>query len=472
MHHVLLVSENRILLKELYGFLCDKPDYQIHIVPFSANAYEAFVEVRADIVVLDVDVLMPYKSILQQLEQSQWNYNAVVLIDFADRLVERENITYLEKSHLSARLLEKAFSPAEGAQARPRGGVSIAVNLDGGMEFFSYPDIYYILLAKSVGPVPNISKEETMRRIRAQTRHIGEIEIMSAGSNDYICSVRKSKLRQGFLFSEFGRAILSMLGKSYAVIYSENIKWSELESVYSGIIGISPYCYYLKGESVDVQRLRERISPVDMRGLKELLGKLVGYIFDGREAPLQECLSEIYFHKLKPHLDRPAHGYVRWFLGLCIQMLSFPVAPDCTPLPSGHPSAELEYEDALARLKQLAAATAGLKLPHAVHEAIFTLLTCFHQELSLYDVADKLNLNKIYIGRIFHQWTGVTVLEFLQIIRMQSAYYMLKETDLKIREIALLAGYRDSGYFSRVFKKRAGYSPEDYRNEFQPERKT
>ena len=46
---------------------------------------------------------------------------------------------------------------------------------------------------------------------------------------------------------------------------------------------------------------------------------------------------------------------------------------------------------------------------------------------------------------------------------MEKARLLLRETDLKVREIAARLGYDDPFYFSNVFKKCVGVSPEQYR---------
>jgi transcriptional regulator GlxA family with amidase domain len=54
-------------------------------------------------------------------------------------------------------------------------------------------------------------------------------------------------------------------------------------------------------------------------------------------------------------------------------------------------------------------------------------------------------------------------LAYLQQYRLQSARDLLRTSNLSIAEVALQAGYQDSGYFCRLFKLTMKQTPRDYR---------
>ena len=55
-------------------------------------------------------------------------------------------------------------------------------------------------------------------------------------------------------------------------------------------------------------------------------------------------------------------------------------------------------------------------------------------------------------------------MQYLENIRLRKARELLESTSLSISDIARTAGYNDSNYFARSFKKVYGVSPRDYRN--------
>ena len=91
------------------------------------------------------------------------------------------------------------------------------------------------------------------------------------------------------------------------------------------------------------------------------------------------------------------------------------------------------------------------------------ILSSYRRELGVAEIAEQLSLSKNYFGQLFKSQTGMTVSEYLNLVRIEKAKALLKETTLKVYEIADEVGFTDSFYFSSVFKKLVGVSPKEYR---------
>lgn len=87
----------------------------------------------------------------------------------------------------------------------------------------------------------------------------------------------------------------------------------------------------------------------------------------------------------------------------------------------------------------------------------------FMDELSLELIAQKFYFNPSYFSCFFKNYTGISFSEYLFNTRMQKAKELLKNTDYKIYEIAVKVGYKDPGYFNRIFKRKFGIAPDEYR---------
>ena len=86
-----------------------------------------------------------------------------------------------------------------------------------------------------------------------------------------------------------------------------------------------------------------------------------------------------------------------------------------------------------------------------------------NSELSLPFIAHKLGISANYLSTIFSKKQGQPLKRYLQQVRIQSSSKMLIETDFAISEIALLNGFEDPNYFSKLFKQLIGTTPNRYR---------
>lgn len=87
----------------------------------------------------------------------------------------------------------------------------------------------------------------------------------------------------------------------------------------------------------------------------------------------------------------------------------------------------------------------------------------YKTQITLDEVADKINLTPTYLSRKFRKVTGTTFKEYLTQIRIKQASQALLTTDDSITQIALDCGFGSSNYFKDIFKKMTGVSPRTYR---------
>lgn len=73
------------------------------------------------------------------------------------------------------------------------------------------------------------------------------------------------------------------------------------------------------------------------------------------------------------------------------------------------------------------------------------------------------NLSPSYLSALFSQETGQTLTEYVNEKRVKLAMRLLATTKLQIQTIAQHCGILDVHYFSKVFKKKLGITPKQYR---------
>lgn len=84
--------------------------------------------------------------------------------------------------------------------------------------------------------------------------------------------------------------------------------------------------------------------------------------------------------------------------------------------------------------------------------------------ISLNEVADAVEVSANYFSTVFRQETGMTFTEYVTKKRMDKAKQLLRQTERPSGEIASEVGFKDSHYFSFVFKKTQGCTPREYRS--------
>lgn len=97
-------------------------------------------------------------------------------------------------------------------------------------------------------------------------------------------------------------------------------------------------------------------------------------------------------------------------------------------------------------------------------DSAITFIKEHHEEnLSLKDIAKHANLSPNYFVRKFKERTGYAPLQFVCIMKMERAKYLIEQSRNSISSIMEQLGFYDASYFSKLFKKYCGYSPKKFR---------
>ena len=99
----------------------------------------------------------------------------------------------------------------------------------------------------------------------------------------------------------------------------------------------------------------------------------------------------------------------------------------------------------------------------SVHKVTAYLNDHYREDLTLDDLAEKFFISRSYLTRIFKETTGITVVQYLTVVRIRQAARLLRETDSPITEIADLCGFGNVTYFEKVFHRIRGMTPRQYR---------
>jgi len=93
-----------------------------------------------------------------------------------------------------------------------------------------------------------------------------------------------------------------------------------------------------------------------------------------------------------------------------------------------------------------------------------------NNNLSVCWLAKALNCSSNYLSKQFRDETGSKITHYILNIRLRNALDLLKTTTLSVKEISTACGFSDPNYFSRIFKKSTGHTPQTYRNNLMKEK--
>lgn len=127
----------------------------------------------------------------------------------------------------------------------------------------------------------------------------------------------------------------------------------------------------------------------------------------------------------------------------------------------------LNTEEIVQALQQTVAEGVRLGQPTSrlVKQALAYLHQNYSRTITRSELAEMVGVSDNYLTQIFHQELGLSPLECLNRLRILKARELLIAGDDSVSLIAARVGFDDPAYFSRVFRKLTGKSPNAYRRE-------
>ncbi|WP_181151057.1 helix-turn-helix domain-containing protein [Paenibacillus sp. PCH8] len=123
------------------------------------------------------------------------------------------------------------------------------------------------------------------------------------------------------------------------------------------------------------------------------------------------------------------------------------------------------HQDMLAHIAYYFQIDSQIMQEHTYADLAIEIIDKYYAEdISLQSVANQINVNPSYLSRLFKQEKGENFVTYLTRVRIEQAKAYLLSRKLRVYEIADKVGYHNYTYFSKIFKKTVGYTPEEYRD--------
>ncbi len=114
-------------------------------------------------------------------------------------------------------------------------------------------------------------------------------------------------------------------------------------------------------------------------------------------------------------------------------------------------------------LKELRGKGSKVKQVNIPAQIVHYIKDYYAEPISLDSLADLFNYSAYHLSSMFKAFVGVSPIDYLIRFRLERATELLISTDISISEIAASVGYKDTYYFSRIFKQRKGVTPTQFR---------
>lgn len=208
------------------------------------------------------------------------------------------------------------------------------------------------------------------------------------------------------------------------------------------------------------QRLLARISAGDTSGIKNQLDIWLESLFAGNENV--DSIRNIAFRTLvnarsiasevkKDYENEPSFNNTFSLLGQCKNESDFsaflePQFIDCARILSE--KIENKQNPVISKAKEYI----------QIH---------LSEEISLEQTAMYVKVSPYYLSKLFKDETGSTFIDYVTEKRLSKAKELLKSGDLSIKEVSFETGYSDQNYFSKIFRRKFGVTPTEYKESIQ-----
>jgi AraC-like DNA-binding protein len=81
------------------------------------------------------------------------------------------------------------------------------------------------------------------------------------------------------------------------------------------------------------------------------------------------------------------------------------------------------------------------------------------------EIAEEFFMSKYYLCHVFKEATGLTLIQYLNNIKIQHACNLLVNSNLSILEVGNACGFNSSMYFCKIFKQALSVTPSEFRKQ-------
>lgn len=192
--------------------------------------------------------------------------------------------------------------------------------------------------------------------------------------------------------------------------------------------------------------------------IREVIGYVINYSVDGKVRGLQYyfiTLSGIIArHMEKQHFEIER---VFSFNSTCISLIEEKLTEDNA----------VNVADELIEfyLYVIAEKKSPTLMHHTVNKVIEYIDEEIESPMTVEGLASRFDISTSHLSRIFREHTGITLVEYINMKKVEESQYYLRFSDKKISDISSYFNFCNQSYYTRIFKKYTSETPRRFRND-------
>jgi AraC-like DNA-binding protein len=107
----------------------------------------------------------------------------------------------------------------------------------------------------------------------------------------------------------------------------------------------------------------------------------------------------------------------------------------------------------------------SLLMHHTVNKVVQYIDKEVEVPMSVEGLSAMFDVSTSHLSRIFREHTGITLVEYINIRKVEESQYYLRFSDMKISDVSDRFNFCNQSYFTRIFKKYTGETPRRFRND-------
>ena len=213
-----------------------------------------------------------------------------------------------------------------------------------------------------------------------------------------------------------------------------------------------PYPYHY--EKNFLQALRRG----DEKYAQKLLSELLGHILletGGDMAQIRERTYELAVLISRSMLDTGCDpAYIGRFMHECRQ---------CIPAMQTMEELSLWLSRRVTSIIDVLFSSSRAHHADLIYRTIQYLQSNYTQKITLEDLSRRVYVSPTYLSRVFKQDTGSSIVDYLNMIRIEKSKDLLADKSVSLINVALQSGFESQSYFNHIFKSSCGMTPLQYR---------